>query len=64
MIRIRLLPQLLTFNGFMLLLIGGIVYTIGAVLYIVGKSINGDILYFILLVSLQAYYTFSVYFSM
>ena len=38
MIRIRLLPQLLTFNGFMLLLIGGIVYTIGAVLYIVGKK--------------------------
>ena len=33
-----LLPKLLTMNGFVLLLLGGIFYTIGAVLYGIGKK--------------------------
>jgi len=37
-IRINLLPQLLGVTGFILLLSGGIVYTIGAVFYGVGKK--------------------------
>ena len=36
--KIALLPQLLGTTGFILLLAGGIVYTIGAILYIVGKK--------------------------
>ena len=36
--KINLLPTLLTMNGFILLLSGGIVYTLGAVLYIIGKK--------------------------
>ena len=35
--KINLLPTLLTMNGFILLLSGGIVYTLGAILYIIGK---------------------------
>ena len=37
-VRINLLPQLLGMSGFIMLLAGGIVYTIGAVLYGVGKK--------------------------
>ena len=33
-----ILPQLLTMRGFMLLLLGGIVYTIGAIFYGIGKK--------------------------
>ena len=33
-----LLPQLLTVNGFILLLLGGIFYTVGAILYGLGKK--------------------------
>ena len=36
--KINLLPTLLTMNGFILLLSGGIVYTLGAVLYIIWKK--------------------------
>ena len=37
-LKITVLPELLTWNGFALLLGGGIVYTIGAVLYALGKK--------------------------
>lgn len=37
-VKINLLPQLLGMNGFILLLSGGIAYTIGAVLYGIGKK--------------------------
>ena len=37
-VKIGLLPQLLTWTGFSLLLSGGIAYTIGAVLYALGKK--------------------------
>ena len=37
-LKIGLLPQLLTWTGFLLLLAGGIAYTIGAVLYGIGKK--------------------------
>ena len=37
-VRINLLPQLLGIPGFMMLLAGGIVYTIGAILYGLGKK--------------------------
>ena len=37
-LKINLLPELLTMNGFILLLSGGIVYTIGAILYALGKK--------------------------
>ena len=37
-VKINLLPQLLGKNGFILLLAGGIAYTIGAVLYGIGKK--------------------------
>ncbi len=36
-VRVNILPELLTLPGFVLLLSGGIIYTIGAVLYGVGK---------------------------
>ena len=36
--KINLLPTLLTMNGFILLLSGGIVYTLGAILDIIGKA--------------------------
>ena len=36
--KINVLPQLLGMNGFILLLLGGIIYTIGAVLYGLGKK--------------------------
>lgn len=36
--KIAVLPELLTWNGFILLLSGGIVYSIGAVLYGLGKK--------------------------
>ena len=36
--KINILPQLLGNKGFLLLLLGGIIYTIGAVLYAVGKK--------------------------
>lgn len=36
--KINVLPELLTMNGFILLLLGGIIYTIGAVLYALGKK--------------------------
>lgn len=38
MVKGTLIPQLLGKNGFMLLLIGGIVYTLGAVFYMFGKK--------------------------
>ena len=37
-IKIHLLPELLGMAGFILLLLGGIAYTIGAILYGVGKK--------------------------
>ena len=37
-IKVYILPELLTMTGFVLLLLGGIVYTIGAILYGVGKK--------------------------
>ena len=37
-IKANLLPELLTMPGFILLLLGGIIYTIGAVLYGLGKN--------------------------
>ena len=37
-VKINLLPQLLGLIGFILLLAGGVVYTIGAVFYGVGKK--------------------------
>ena len=37
-IKANLLPELLTMPGFILLLLGGIIYTIGAVLYGLGKK--------------------------
>lgn len=37
-VKINLLPQLLTMSGFILLVAGGVAYTIGAVLYGVGKK--------------------------
>ena len=39
-IKANLLPELLTMPGFILLLLGGIIYTIGAVLYGLGKKHN------------------------
>ena len=36
--KINLLPELLTLNGFILLLAGGIVYTVGAIFYGLGKN--------------------------
>ena len=38
--KINILPELITWNGFALLLAGGIVYTIGAILYGVGKKVK------------------------
>lgn len=38
--KIALLPQLLGNTGFILLLAGGIIYTLGAVLYLVGKKLK------------------------
>lgn len=38
--KITVLPELITWNGFALLLAGGIVYTIGAILYGVGKKVK------------------------
>lgn len=37
-VKAPLLPKLLTTNGFVLLLLGGIIYTIGAIFYAVGKK--------------------------
>jgi len=37
-VRIKLLPQILGMSGFILLLLGGIAYTIGAVVYGLGKK--------------------------
>lgn len=37
-VKINLLPQLLTMSGFILLVAGGVAYTIGAILYGVGKK--------------------------
>ena len=37
-VKINLLPALLGIKGFILLLAGGIVYTIGAILYGIGKK--------------------------
>ncbi len=37
-LRINLLPSLLTINGFILLLAGGVAYTLGAILYVIGKN--------------------------
>ena len=37
-LKIGLLPKLLTLNGFILLLSGGIAYTIGAIVYGLGKK--------------------------
>lgn len=39
-VKINILPQLLTLPGFLLLLLGGIVYTIGAIFYGVGRKIK------------------------
>lgn len=38
--KITILPELLTWNGFILLLSGGIVYTLGAILYGLGRKIK------------------------
>lgn len=38
--KINVLPELLTMNGFALLLSGGVIYTIGAILYGVGKKVK------------------------
>ncbi len=37
-VKINVLPKLLTIPGFILLVSGGVVYTIGAILYVVGKK--------------------------
>ena len=37
-IKANLLPELLTMNGFILLVTGGIAYTIGAIIYGIGKK--------------------------
>lgn len=37
-VKIQLLPQLLTLNGFILLVMGGVAYTIGAIIYGLGKK--------------------------
>lgn len=39
-VKINILPQLLTLPGFLLLLFGGIVYTVGAIFYGVGRKIK------------------------
>lgn len=39
-LKINILPELLTMNGFILLVAGGIVYTIGACLYGLGRTIK------------------------
>lgn len=39
-LKINILPSLITMNGFILLLAGGIVYTIGAILYGLGRKIK------------------------
>lgn len=39
-LKVTILPELITWPGFILLLSGGIVYTIGAVLYGVGKKVK------------------------
>lgn len=39
-LKVTILPELITWTGFILLLSGGIVYTIGAVLYGVGKKVK------------------------
>lgn len=39
-IKINVLPNLITMNGFILLISGGIIYTIGAILYGLGKKIK------------------------
>ncbi len=38
MIKVNILPEILTMNGFILLLLGGIAYTIGAIIYGLGKK--------------------------
>lgn len=48
--RINVIIELLTMKGFALLIAGGIVYTVGAIFYGLGKNINGCTLYFTLLV--------------
>lgn len=39
-IKINILPSLITMNGFILLVAGGIIYTIGAILYGLGRKIK------------------------
>ena len=39
-LKINVLPELITWNGFILLLAGGIIYTVGAILYGVGKKVK------------------------
>ena len=39
-LKVTILPELITWPGFILLLSGGIVYTVGAVLYGVGKKVK------------------------
>ena len=37
-LKASILPRLLTVNGFILLLLGGIAYTLGAIIYGIGKK--------------------------
>ncbi len=37
-VKVSLLPEILTLNGFILLVVGGIAYTIGAIIYATGKK--------------------------
>ncbi len=48
-VKANLLPQLLGAKGVILLVSGGIAYTVGAILYGFGKNINICIQYFIYL---------------
>ena len=62
--KINLLPELLGTAGFVLLLLGGLAYTIGAILYGLGKKhkyMHSIFHLFILLGSLLQFFTILLY---
>ena len=61
LIRADLLLKYLGVDGLVLLILGGIAYTIGAILYCLGKRKRGCTLYFIYFVLLEVYYMYYVY---